>query len=267
MSESNHEKVERFIEFNQRMIETAMTEQNLSDQSIHAKALLCCIFDSLAKSRFPSGMSNGERFKKTVSGYTSWDDCERVSLLHLLRAIEVAETVPPEFDPLNKWAENLFSIEFPLSNSVGAVESPISNDPDFHKASCYWPTGKRGNLKPIGDISLYQLQHLNLLWLYRNSLVHEYRIPGMGQEWQSESTLERNPHLNNPYYQEVSVMDPEDKKVKITNRWELIYPTDFFLQITKSALTNIAEFHKQNKSSPFAAYPEGSYWIPPFNEE
>ena len=30
---------------------------------------------------------------------------------------------------------------------------------------------------------------------------------------------------------------------------------------------NIAEFHKQNETSPFTAYSDGNYWIPKFNEE
>ena len=90
MSESNSEKVQRFIEYNQCMISTAMIDENQKDQSIHAKVLLCCIFDSLAKSRFPNGMSNGERFKKTVVEYSCWSNHERVSLLHLIRALKKA---------------------------------------------------------------------------------------------------------------------------------------------------------------------------------
>ena len=260
-------KVERFIGFNKRMIKTAMTQHNLCDQAIHAKVLLCCIFDSLSKSRFPR-MSIGERFRKTVSEYTDWNDCERVNLFHLIRAFEAAESVPTEFEPILEWATNKYSREFALSNRPGSNESCISNDPSMEIVRKYWPTGQCGEPKPIGCTRVDQLQHKHLLWLYRNKMVHEYRIPGLWrEEWQAESVLENNPHLTNPYYQEVSVVEPEDEKMKITNRWELVYPTDFFLWITETAIANIAEFHERNGSSPFAAYSEGSYWIPPFNEE
>ena len=134
--------------------------------------------------------------------------------------------------------------------------------PLLSEVQSYWPADANGDLKPIKKVHLTQLQHKNLFWLYRNSLVHEYRIPGRGAEWTAELG-------SDPYYQEVAFIEEfsRDTGIRFTNRWELVYPTGFFLQLTQAALTNIAEFHQRNASSPFAAYSEGSYWIPAFNEE
>lgn len=85
MSETITDKVDRFIEFNQSMIAVAMRKSNQADQAIHSKVLLCAIFDSITKSRFPNGITNRERFTRTVAEYAAWNDCERVSLLHLVR--------------------------------------------------------------------------------------------------------------------------------------------------------------------------------------
>jgi len=86
------------------MINAAVTDGNLRDQAIHAKVLLCAIIDSLAKSRFPNISSNGARFTQTVDECAEWPDSDRISLLHLKRALEVALTVPSEFSNLENWA-------------------------------------------------------------------------------------------------------------------------------------------------------------------
>ena len=246
------------------MIETAtsITDENHKDQSIHTKVLLCCIFDSLAKSRFPNCMSNSERFKKTVAECTNWIDCDRVSLLHLVRAFEVAGTVLPEFEALHEWAKAEFFNKFLLKKSLIGNEILISTDPLLQVVQNNWPTDENGKFKYLGSVQIKYLLHKHLLWLYRNRLVHEYRIPGL--DFESPFRPEYD-----PYYQQVSTIDfSRDAEISlIHSHWELVYPTGFFQQITKTALTNIAEFHKQNETSPFAAYSEGNYWIPEFNEE
>lgn len=261
MSESNSDKVKRFIEFNDSMIVAAMAEYNRADQSIHSKVLLCAIFDSLAKSRFPDCAGNAERFKRTIAEHSNWQDCERVSLLHLVRALEIFPALPPEFLKLNTWACDQFSRQFPLTDRLLSVSTPISKDPTISEVQAYWPTSADGNPKRLGRVHLLQLQHKNLLWLYRNSLIHEYRIPGQG--WERNTSTE-----NEPFYQQVATITElsSEAGMKFTNRWELIYPTSFFHQLTNRVLTSVADYHLKHGSSPFVAYSEGSYWIPDFNE-
>jgi hypothetical protein len=244
------------------MIESALTDENKMHQSINAKILLCSIFDSLSKSRFPSGIKNGDRYKKTVVECTDWCDCERISLLHLVRAFEVSGTIPPAFEPLRKWASDEFVKRFPTTKRLIGCHSPVRKDPLLSEVQKYWPTDKINFLGVKVNVRLEHFQHKHLLWLYRNSLVHEYRTPGRGSE--RTARLETD-----PYYQEVSNISElsPDFGMKFTNRWELVYPTGFFLQVARSALSSIAEFHKQKNTSPFAAYSEGTYWIPSLNEE
>ena len=164
MSESNSEKIQRFIEFNQSMIETAtsITDESQKDQSIHTKILLCCIFDSLAKSRFPNGMSNSERFKKTVAECTNWEDRGRVSLLHLIRAFEVAGTIPPEFEELHEWAKAEFLKKFPLKKSLFGNQIFISTDPFLQVVQNNWPTDENGKFKRLGSLQIKYLLHKHM---------------------------------------------------------------------------------------------------------
>ena len=135
-------------------------------------------------------------------------------------------------------------------------------DPLLRVVQNNWPTDENGNFRHLGNIQIEHLLHKHLLWLYRNRLVHEYRIPGLGSE--SPFRLEYD-----PYYQQVSTIDfSRDTGIRLTDsHWELVYPTGFFRQITETVLMNIAKFHRQNETSPFTAYSDGNYWIPEFNEE
>lgn len=51
-----------------------------------------------------------------------------------------------------------------------------------------------------------------------------------------------------------------------SNRWELVYPTGFFHQLAVEILRKVANYHLTENSSPFAAYSDGTYWIPTFNK-
>lgn len=262
MSESIEAKVRRFIQFNQEMIAAAVADCNRQHQAIHAKVLLCAIIDSLAKSRFSNISANGERFIKTVEECSEWSDCDRVSLLHLKRALELIKEIPSEFCSLENWAAGAFAEKFRLNERLLSVRSPIAKDPVADEVLAYWPVDSANGRKRIGDIGFEKLQHKNLLWLYRNTLVHEYRIPGRGSELSAREEVA-------PYYQQVAKVEdihPQSGLI-FTKRWELVYPTGFFIQLSEEILQNVAAYHLKEDSSPFAAYSDGSYWIPRFNEE
>lgn len=263
LTETNMEKIDRFIQFNQNMINATVTDDNLRNQGIHAKVLLCAIIDSLAKSRFPNISRNGDRFIQTVGECGEWPDSDRISLLHLKRAIEVIPTIPIEFSNLENWADSAMQEKFRVTNRLLSVHKQISEDPAPKEIDPIWPLDASGSRMQLGDIAFKKLQHKNLLWLYRNSLMHEYRIPGKGSEL---GTLRKRAE---PFYQEVSQVEEINSSAGLifTNRWELVYPTMFFYRLSENILRNVAEHHRRENTSPFEAYSEGSYWIPKFNEE
>ena len=263
MPETNDEKVDRFIHFNQSMINAAVTDGNLRDQGIHAKVLLCAIIDSLAKSRFSNINQNGRRFMQTVEECGEWSDNDRISLLHLKRALEVTSSIPTEFSNLENYATSRMQEKFQVTNRLLSVHKTISEDPSPTEIDAIWPVDASGSRIRLGDISFEKLQHKNLLWLYRNSLMHEYRIPGQGVE--SGTLRERT----EAFYQEVSQVEEISSRngLVFTNRWELVYPTMFFHRLSENILRNVSAHHRRENTSPFEAYSEGSYWIPKFNEE
>lgn len=268
MSESLEEKICRFQSFNNGLIETAMMDCNRMDQGVHAKILLCSILDSLSKSAFPAIKENADRFKKAIVKFGAWHDADRASLLHIKRLLEVVGDVPEQFQEpdkfkeFNKWVEDEFNKHFSFSGQLISVNLHLEKDVEFETLKNLWPSSSEGNFYKIGNVLPCKLKHKHLLWLYRNALVHEYRLPGKGAEIsRSEDTK--------PYYQQLSSLTGfhSGGELDFSQRWELVYPTGFFKSLASKVLDGVAAFHRDKGSNPFEAYSDSSYWIPKLSEE
>ena len=124
----------------------------------------------------------------------------------------------------------------------------------------YWPKNNNGNPIQFHGFELSLLTHSNMLWLYRNSIVHEYSKPGRG----SESPFRRE---HNQYYQRLQTfigITPQDTAIWHEN-WELVYPTAFITDIVKNVLDGVCSDYRAQNISPFSVYSEGTYWIPRLN--
>ncbi|MDP4535594.1 hypothetical protein Q3O60_05300 [Alkalimonas collagenimarina] len=261
MTETLEKKINRFIEFNKAMITAAVSTNNLENQGVHAKILLCSIIDSLAKSRFPDKKTNGTRFQQTVKTSANWLDCDRISLLHLKRAIEIEQQNDVQFADLNTWAEDVISRNFATSESDLSARIDIAKDPMPEDVLALWPHDEMNQPIKLGGSSWDKLTHKNLLWQYRNSLMHEYRIPGRALEYNVKTSI--------PFYQQISQIDEGCLSTGLifTNSWELLYPTGFFQIVAENTLEGVAAYHKSAQTCPFAAYSDGSFWIPKFNDK
>ena len=261
MLETIEEKIERFVQYNEKLMEQIMSIYSHENNGIHAKILFCSLFDSLAKCAYPEIKNNSERFKKTITTHTQWEDAERVSLLHFQRAFKIMDKTPEDFLDLKDEINILFHNYFKPTDAGVSNRISISIDPPYFEIENKWPKNNNGNKIDLGIVTLDKLQHKNLLWLYRNSIVHEYRIPGGGTEPISL-------RLTNPYYQEIFTFLGDDfKTLKIGHKnFELHYPINFFKQICEESLHSIAKEYRGKRESPFNIYSEGEYWIPEFND-
>lgn len=256
--ETLSEKVDRFKTYYLDLIKTAECEQNLANQKVHSKILCCSIFDAISKSLFPKSTSNCMRFVSLVRLCEGWPESQKVSLLHLVRLFEVTPHLPSSANKLKEFATQEFGKSFPISNRLMSNNKPISSDIDIENIKVLWPTQDDKPIK-IGKVMPHQLKHEHLLWLYRNSVVHEYRNPGRGVE-----LGQYVPEY--AFYQEVSTVSAlTEKGINFSNQWELVYPASFFIELCKQALNVASSIHLKNETCPFKAYSEGTYWIPDFN--
>jgi len=253
--ETVQEKIDRFSEYNRKMINVALAEHNLEFEGKPGKLILCAIFDSLSKAAFPElAKKNGKRFTQTISHHSGWSDWDRISLLQLCHAFDCIDTIPKEFIKLYDWVKAEKEKKFAPSCSILRASIDLYNDPERKDILTRWPSSD-GMPKPLNGNFPVNFTHAELLWRYRNKLAHEFRLPGAGFE--STSRPDRRPH-----YQNVGSISPDSAGgIIISHRWELIFPMRFFAQITENTLDSICQKHRENQTSPFLHFEEGSYWL------
>lgn len=256
--ETLEQKIDRFKQYYLSLIKTAECEQNIANQKVHSKILSCSIFDAISKSIFPEISSNCQRFTALVRLCENWPESQKVSLLHLVRLLEITPNLPSSMNELKKYATQQFDNKFPNSNSIMSNNKAISSDVEIEEILELWPTQSGKPIK-IGNVLPHQLKHEYLLWLYRNSVVHEYRNPGRG--------VELGQYVPKyAFYQEMAmVSEIDEKEFKFNSHWELVYPYRFFINLCKEALSLVSLLHNKNKTNPFQAYSEGTFWLPNFN--
>ena len=106
------------------------------------------------------------------------------------------------------------------------------------------------------SISLESLQHVNLFYEHRNSLVHEFRMLGL----LSGSTLFSR---DEPYYS--ALLHDVDSTGAEIETWELQYPLEFYKRITEKCLTNVSSYLQRNQIDPISFFTSGSFWIRELN--
>jgi len=89
--------------------------------------------------------------------------------------------------------------------------------------------------------------HVNLLYGYRNLLVHEFREPGYGMEVTGNDD-------DQPYYMGMTHPDGRDT-------WELTYPIAFFRLIAGNVIDGLERKFLGDDIDPYAAYDFGSVWV------
>ncbi|EJO2021542.1 hypothetical protein RQY88_004220 [Vibrio vulnificus] len=257
--ETLEEKVTRYREHFMELISVAEQQQNLAHQKVHSKILCCSVFDAISKSIFPDIKSNGQRFVALVRLCNAWPESQHVSVLHLLRLFEVTNELPKEAKMLEDHVLKHFGSRFKSTNSIMSNNISISSDIHIDDLLALWPKDNQKPMK-VGTVLPHQLKHEHLLWLYRNSVVHEYRNPGNGVELGSSVP-------DYAFYQEVATGSSfTESNMTFTSRWELVYPQKLFINLCKNAVEVASEHHLKKGSSPFTAYSDGTYWLPDFNE-
>jgi hypothetical protein len=127
----------------------------------------------------------------------------------------------------------------------------LARDPTLEEARRHWPRDSESRM-PIEKITLESLQHVNLLYAYRNSLVHEFRAPGYSLELEDDK---------DPFY--MSMSDVGD--VESGYRWELSYPVAFIEVLCDKCITNLEAYLKKDRLDPRASFVFGSYWLEELN--
>ncbi len=212
---------------------------------LYIQLLYASVIDTLAGTVMPK-RSNKNRFVYFVERFCQWPDGKRVSLTHLLQLLR--KNPDPAFEKLRVWALEQYKA---LPVQDGKL-IPISDDPSFDEVNANWPK-KQEHRTPLDGVDLNSLNHFHLLYAYRNSLVHELRIPGYGWNFAERTT---------PFYHGMRHILADDS-TEIT--MELVYPRNFLHHLCDTALKQLKIYFIKNELNPYDSHIFGSYWIRELN--
>jgi hypothetical protein len=184
---SNKEDINTYCSYLKKRLEEIKTIEN----RLYLKILIVAAIDSLARAVYPD-KGNRERFVSFIKSFSGWDDHCRVSLPQLALNLQ-SDSTNSELEREVK--ERLGSWESAKVYSINEV------DP--------WEQELKKLATTQNLIKLIEKStHAELLYTYRNLLVHEFREPGYPMEYDRDE---------NPCYR----------------FQQLVYPVKFFVQIAE----------------------------------
>ena len=196
----------------------------------HKKILLVIILDSLSRVRYPNDKVR-ERFLKMINEQAVWEHANRVSVY------QVSLSLTSQISPALRKYVTAFYANWAEWKIPGLEADPLISDIE-ELAS----TQEEKKL-------LEKCTHSNLLYVYRNHLMHEFREPGHGMEMDQRDTF--------PYYHSLTNLSAEGQN---RETWELVYPLGFFKQLVLTSLTSLHKHLLDNDLDPYSYYAFGTRW-------
>jgi hypothetical protein len=212
--------------------------------NLFKKILFSVVIDSLSRTATPE-RKNRTKFIEYLTKFSGWEDHDRISIVHLERELRRKDLIYTEIGQYTKRK---------LSDWMAGEIVEISREPKLAQMKRFWemlPSEESENIEKL----IKKLQHSNLFYEYRNHLIHEFRTPGYGMEIRDKDSAK-------PFYHNLEHINPDGHH----NSWELVYPTAFFENITKTSLSNLKNYMQKENIDPHSYYSFGSYWIEKLNQ-
>ena len=207
----------------------------------HKRRLFYSLMDMIAKTVIQKPPSNKTRFLEFIHQFCDWEYSRYVSAQQLAYSLRSCNF--PEFSQLSLLAEKTLS-SWKTGHAV-----LLELDIPYAVAEKLWPSGMKLSGKVLDDFT-----HANLLYLLRNSLVHEMRPLG-------------HPHelfdLQVPHYVHRSELYRDDSNNLALKHasWELIHPISFFVDLVDCAVRNAEQYFVESKINPIDKFGFSSNWI------
>jgi hypothetical protein len=235
---ANEDRIENYIDYFERQLELVSsiaadptihvgTSDPATRVALHKKVLLVAILDSFAALRY-AGMrlTNHGRFLQLLRDHSSWADGALVSVPVLNRRLCNPAS------PLSQHCATTLARHSVLSpNSQPLTAFDTAPAPLLALAA---DKAERTAVK--------QSIHFELLYRYRNYIVHEFREPGYAMEVFAEG--------DQPRYHGYSGDD----------HWHLLYPLAFFQLIVRQTLGALSNYYTAADIDPYDLLESSSAW-------
>lgn len=197
------------------------------DNRLYQKILCVTILDAMSRARYPSEKSNSHRIKNFIRNYGDWIDKDKVSLIQLQLNLESL----PDQEKITKSPLFLFTKKQVSTWESGHVyDSGV--DPIFDEMIKMVVYHEEAT-------ALKEARYLDLFYIYRNKLIHEFRKPGYAMEF-GESYAFYMSFINAP--------------------WQLGFPVGMFEKLCSACLNNLKLYLQDNNIDPYAQYEFDSMW-------
>lgn len=200
--------------------------------------LYVVVLDALSSIVYPMEKKPRKRFAKFILKFGNcWTGKKNISLPILM---ELLDKYPDKnFTELRDFAHGKMC-NWPTSQPV-YLEKDLSLDEVQER----WPRNENKELLKLGKKDYEYLQHFNLLYTYRNSLVHQFlRLGWIFDELEVDVIYE-------PYYRHAldtrHIQAPE-------NHWYLCYPKEFLSNLCTQSLYELSEHFRRTQEDPFPRY-------------
>jgi|Deesub1362A_J573_1020465.scaffolds.fasta_scaffold17006_2 hypothetical protein len=194
------------------------------------KILYLVEIDALSRAFFPTEARNRRHMVRFIDTCSNWNDKDRVSAVQLKFALEENGILSGQlYDSINQRIN---------SWSFGQIIRP-DQDLTFGEARCLSTPREFQYVKDA--------RYAELLYTYRNHLLHEFREPGYGIDLGTDLP-------STPYYLGMDHPDNEQSS------WELVFPAQFLHALCEGCINGLEVYLSENNLNPYNAYEFGTMW-------
>jgi hypothetical protein len=194
------------------------------------KVLYLVEIDTLSCAAFPTVSGNRKRVVQFIDTCSNWNDKDRVSAVQLKFALQENGILSGQlYDSINQ-----------RINSWGYGQIIRPND-DL-------TLGEAQQLSAPSEFQyVNDARYAELLYTYRNHLLHEFREPGHGMDLGTDLPP-------TPYYLGMDQLSTGQSS------WELVFPVQFLHALCEGCIHGLEAYLSANNLNPYDAYEFGTMW-------
>ncbi len=203
------------------------------------KVLYVAFLDSLSAAVYPEITEHNKRFNALIDNFSCWKEKDHISLTYFGELVSMSS---------HKEMKNKYNfVEVKIQYWKAHMTQPvfISEDPSYEEMNKLWDDKFK-----YKKLDLNHFKHSNLLYQFRNTLVHQFQ---MKNEFDNED-------LDQPFYRVI-----REFGTNLPLRIELIYPALFLKNISEIVLQNVIKYFENKNINPFPDYYAGDYWLEKLN--
>ena len=226
---------ERFFGYFRRLVEGVSSTKYDFSPDVCQSVLLCSMLDTLSKCVYDYLTTSRARYVCFADDFTGWKYRDRISLIQLFYFMEKENHL--------KYAETKAFLNARIAGLVSG---------NIYKASEDLLLSQIPYPKVIEE-EIRHFTYSNLLYKFRNSLVHDFKTPGSGMDLGG---------IAEAYYHHMAHYEYiEEAPVLVNQTWELVFPVSYLVELVKQSIENVRTYCISNKINPYEHYYFDTSWF------